>query len=341
MASSVSGRAAFLVTIDTEGDDMWSRPRLATTENARFLPHFQTLCERFGLRPTYLTTWEMCYSPAFQEFGRDVIRRGAAELGAHLHAWGSPPHSPLTEDDSRYQPYLMEYPPALAEKKLTTLTSALEETFETPMRSHRAGRWGLTNEYVRFLAAAGYRVDCSVTPRLSWRSMPGSPHGTGGPDYSDYPTRAYRMDLRDARSPGSSSLVEVPVTTFPVRYRRSLQPLRGLLRRSQLASAALNRVFPQALWLRPDGRNAAVLPSLLEKALAEGREYVQLTLHSSELMPGGSPRFRSAQSIERLYDALERLFEAAQGHFVGRTLNEFRDEWASRFPPDTATCSGT
>ena len=43
-------RPLFVVTIDTEGDDQWSwrHGRPITTHNARFLPRFQSLCERFG-----------------------------------------------------------------------------------------------------------------------------------------------------------------------------------------------------------------------------------------------------------------------------------------------------
>ena len=39
-----------LVTIDTEGDDLWSRPREVTTHNACHAARFQRLCEEFGFR---------------------------------------------------------------------------------------------------------------------------------------------------------------------------------------------------------------------------------------------------------------------------------------------------
>src|SRR4051812_31716398 len=75
---------AFIITIDTEGDNAWARPRSMTTANARYLPRFQSLCERYRLKPTYLTNYEMARCPAFQEFGHDVLQRGAAEIGMHL-----------------------------------------------------------------------------------------------------------------------------------------------------------------------------------------------------------------------------------------------------------------
>ena len=41
-------------------------------------------------------------------------------------------------------------------------------------------------------------------------------------------------------------------------------------------------------------------------------------------MPGGSPSFRSAAQIERLYERLERLFDALASWTVGMTLEEFQ-----------------
>src|ERR1700675_1374261 len=102
----------FIITIDPEGDDLWSKPREITTRNAQYLPRFQSLCERFGFKPVYLTNYEMATSDAFVEFGRDVLARGTGEIGMHLHAWNSPPLVPLTRDDFHYQPYLIEYPEA-------------------------------------------------------------------------------------------------------------------------------------------------------------------------------------------------------------------------------------
>jgi hypothetical protein len=46
-------------------------------------------------------------------------------------------------------------------------------------------------------------------------------------------------------------------------------------------------------------------------------------LHSSELMPGGSPTFRTDSDIERLYEYLEALFEKLSAWCHGMTLAEF------------------
>jgi hypothetical protein len=325
-------RASFLITIDTEGDNLWSRPETITTRNSRYLPRFQALCERYGLRPTYLTNWEMAECPEFREFAADVIARDAAEIGMHLHAWNTPPHTPLTDNDHSRQPYLIEYPPDQMDAKIAALTDKLRQGFQAPVTSHRAGRWGFDATYAKLLARHGYRVDCSITPNLSWRSSIGDPRGIGGPDYAGYPAATYRLDLDDIRRPGSSSLLEVPVTTFPQSYPRTVEWTRKRSSRSSLAARVMERLFPRALWIRPDGRNGRSMPGLLERAIAEGRDYVQFMLHSSEFMPGGSPRFRSSRSVDALYEDVERLFEAATPRFVGRTLSEYHDHWSARHP---------
>lgn len=54
----------FLITIDTEGDNLWGRNAgAATVRNAEHLPRFQELCGRFGFKPTHLTNREMARAP--------------------------------------------------------------------------------------------------------------------------------------------------------------------------------------------------------------------------------------------------------------------------------------
>ena len=61
----------------------------------------------------------------------------------------------------------------------------------------------------------------------------------------------------------------------------------------------------------------------MQLALADGRGYVEFMLHSSEFMPGGSPRFQTEAQIESLFDDIERLFAAASECCVGMTLCEY------------------
>jgi hypothetical protein len=327
-------RPRFLITIDTEGDNLWAAPRTVTTRNATFLGRFQALCESFGMRPTYLTDYQMARCPVFQKFGRDVLRRGVAEIGMHLHAWDTPPLVPLTADDTAHLPYLIEYPAAVMRDKVAVMTDVLEDTFGQKMVSHRAGRWGFNEVYARILAEHGYLVDCSVTPHKSWRAYRGAPDGPGGPDFSHFPDRAYFLDLDDIRRPGTSPLLEVPLTVFrPGELLGRL--LHRLVRRApRLFRSGVNRLYPALVQLRPERGNRRELLGIVKRAGREGRDYVEFMLHSSEFMPGGSPTFRDAADIDALYDDLAALFATAVAEgFQGATLDDYARDFAAACRP--------
>jgi hypothetical protein len=312
-----------LITIDTEGDDLWSCPREITARNLAFLPRFQALCERFGFKPTYLTNWEALSDEGYQAFAKDALARGQCEVGLHIHSWNSPPLVPLTDDDYRHQPYLTEYPEELLRAKVRFMTDQLEQVFERKMLSHRGGRWAFDAVYARALVDEGYQVDCSATPHESWRSCPGDPSGIGGPDHSAAPDTPYFIEF----GPGEPRLLELPVTIL----RRPRYGPELWLRK------ALGKKPYRADWMQPNGRNLRRLLAVVDEVAAQRRPYLEFTFHSSELMPGGSPAFRTARDIERLYAHLEMLFERVGRRFVGATLAEFAEDFVRlRRPAPTA-----
>jgi len=240
----------------------------------------------------------MAESAFFCEFGRDIVERGAGEIGMHLHAWNSPP---MTGGDSIHQAYLIEYPKSVMSDKIKFMTELLEERFDRKMLSHRAGRWAFDGRYARLLVENGYQVDCSVTPHVSWAESPGAPNGSGGTDYTSYPAHPYFMDLDRIDREGNSSLLEIPVSIVAESNGRTS-------------------------WLRPNGENRDSMLAILDQALRERWPCVEFMLHSSELMAGGSPTFQTQRDIEALYHDLEMLFDKAAEQFRGRTLSEFHDE---------------
>ncbi|WP_437613305.1 polysaccharide deacetylase family protein [Erwinia sp. V71] len=310
-------KPVFIITIDTEGDNLWKNNDQILTENVRYLPRFQQLCEKYGFKPTWLTNYEMAVDPAYIEFASDVISRGQGEIGMHLHAWNNPPLHDLTGDDWRHKPYLIEYPDAILRDKVRNITGLLEDTFQVKMRSHRAGRWAFNGLYAQTLIELGYQVDCSVTPRVDWRNAPGSPQGNGGSNYKNFPVHAYFIDENDISRVGHSSLLEVPMT---IQYKHS--PLVNLLMQGVDRLRGKQR-SPSVNWLRPKRGNLEQMKSVVEKTLQQGADYVEFMLHSSEFMPGGSPTFRDKAEIDRLYDDLEQLFAWLGERTQGVTLAEY------------------
>jgi len=319
-------KPSFLITIDTEGDNLWSRPKTVTTENASYLPRFQELCEKYGLKPTYLTNYEMANSTTFQKMGKDIIKRKTGEVGMHLHAWDMPPSFNLTEDDTRFHPYLIEYPEEVMRQKIKIMTDRLEDVFGVKMLSHRAGRWSFDARYANLLIEFGYTVDCSVTPHFSWANQLGDPEKNGGTDYTEFPENAYFIDLADISRSGSSTLLEVPVSINDKYGSVNSFISNSVFRNNAFARKVSNHLSP-SFWLRPNGENLKQMLGCLKHAMRTKRDYVEFMLHSSEFMPGGSPKFKTESSIDQLYDCLDSLFKKASLTFEGCTLSEYHEKF--------------
>jgi len=318
-----------IVTIDTEADNQWDRSRTElSTENLEFIPRFQDLCTRHGMKPTYLCTWEIVEDPRFDSLRR-YQEAGLAEIGAHLHPWTTPPMESSQNglDRGAFGTYPSELNQAIFREKLRRLTKQIHSRTGIEPRSYRAGRWGFSAEQIPTLVSLGYLVDCSVTPLKSWRHVPGA--GEGGPDFRAAPARPYFLDLTDVCRSGESQLLEVPVTILFTKARlarsKRLQDLY-FRHRQTLPAKAMNRLLrldPQ--WFRPyPHMSSKRLMSVYEAARDAGLPAVEMMLHSSELMPGGSPYHHDEAAIERLYEKLERVFGHLQDESCrGMTLTEF------------------
>ena len=329
---SAMDRPSFLVGVDVEPDNLWGASGRASTQNGACVSRFQALCEKHGIRPTYLVDFDMARDERFVELGRDVLKRRAGEMGMHLHAWSTPPHHDLGGDGPSY---LYEYPVSVMREKISTVTRAIAEAFGIRPGSHRAGRWGLNAQYAQLLAREGYTSDSSVTPWMSWTNSPGVSAGACGPDFRHYPSESYYLDLNRIDRPGNSNLLEIPSTVqlraWSLRNTVKLAARRLGLRRGRLARAAYAYE-----WFRTAEMSADRLLRVLDRACRGGARHLMLSLHSSELMAGGSPSFPTQASIESMYGMLEALFESAARRCRARTMSEFARDFAARPRPVSA-----
>jgi hypothetical protein len=186
------------------------------------------LCENFGFKPTWLNNYEMAKDLVFINFAKDFLARKQGEVGMHLHAWNSQPLYDLTDDDKRYKPYLIEYQQDIIRLKVEFMTQLLEETFQTKMLSHRAGRWAFNEYYAELLIELGYHVDCSVTPRVDWYQSLGAPQGKVGTNYRNFLPQAYFLDPQDISRAGNSTLLEVPMS-IEYKYPPSVSVLKRVM----------------------------------------------------------------------------------------------------------------
>ena len=299
----------FLVTIDTEADNQWDFNHKISTENAKFLPRFQTLCEKYGLKPTWLTNYEMANDDFFSHYMKEKQDEGLCEIGMHLHAWNTPPEYPLKKT-LHERDYLIEYPLEIMDAKVETMTDVIERRFGKRPTTHRSGRWTTNHDYFTILKKYGYKIDCSVTPHTDWSRCLGAT-GLPGSDYSNYPEKAYYI---------YADILEIPMTirrmnTISLENISSLRNIVGEIKRF---------IFGRKQWLRPDASlRLKPLIKLIEQ-ISKKNQYLMFMIHSSELMPGGSPSFKDEKSIECLYSIIDNIFQKATSlGYTGKTLRCF------------------
>ena len=295
----------FIITVDTEGDNLWAYHKgdEVTTQNALYIPRFQELCERYGFKPVYLTNYEMAKSDDFIQYIKPKAEKGLCEIGIHVHAWNNPP---LYDLNGQYggNPYLIEYPYEVMREKFKVTYDLITENFCIKPVSHRAGRWAMNADYFKLLKEFDVKVDCSYTPLTSWTHCPGEtmPSGSNYSNESLYPTMI-------------DGVLEVP---FSPRKNRlalngSLKHRLRILRDSELLS------------LRPATHTLAQMVKLCRLIVRDNRaDYAEFMIHSSELMPGGSPYFKDEKSVEDLFKTMESVFkEATRMGFIGVTLDKY------------------
>lgn len=312
----------FLISIDTEGDNLWAWRvgQTITTENAKYLPRFQELCESYGFKPTYLTNYEMAKDPFFVDYFKNRNLDGRCEIGMHLHAWNCPPEFELQirDDVKPGAPYLVEYPKNEIFNKTKFMTDLLEKNFDQRPYTHRSGRWATNADYFEVLANCGYKMDCSVTPGIDWSNSPGQSPGSHGSDYTDYSHYPYQI--------ASTKIMEIPVT---IRENHQFKVEKNAGIRKTIKKYVEAKKGHGPVWLRPrtNKDNLADMLYLVDLISKDKKaDYLMFMLHSSEFMPGGSPTFSTEESIELLYQNLKVLFEKISNNYCGSTFMEYYEE---------------
>jgi peptidoglycan/xylan/chitin deacetylase (PgdA/CDA1 family) len=293
------------VSLDTEADDQWTaegRRRLAV-RNAECLPRLQALCDRYGIPPIYLTTHEMASKPESAAVLQSLAATGRCEIGAHLHPWSSPPYRP----EDLVGRYPRELPDDLLERQMRELTDAIAAHLGVRPRSYRAGRLGVDERNLQHLETLGYVVDTSVDPLFNERRL-------GGRAFPGARLTPYHPDRANLLRRGASPLLEIPISsaTLP-RLPKPIEAAYALLPPLHFRPA-LKRLGLRPVWLRPSFSSAEDSIALAESLVARGVPTLNMVFHSSELLPGGSPYYKSAAAVDGFYDTFERVVD----HLVTR-----------------------
>ena len=309
-----------LVGIDTEGDNQWSaEARMHQRfENIYALPRLHALFARHGVRPTYVITYPVAKDPQSAGVLRALRDGGDCEIGAHHHAWETPP---CTDEDVRRHPYASTLPRAQFEAQLQELTTAIRDAVGEAPVSYRSGRFGFSADHVTALEQLGYTVESSVAPLFSESHK-------GGPEFVEAPLTPYFLAYDSATRAGCSQLLEVPVSAaldraLPRRlqyaYARAPKPYQT---RRALRALGLVRMR----WLRPSYSSLADMIGLAKDLARWNEPVLNLLFHSSEAIVGGSPYNRTPAELDAFCDRLERFlsFATRELRATPATFAEFR-----------------
>jgi hypothetical protein len=294
-----------LVGIDTEGDNQWdAAARLDQRfENIYALPRLHELFARHDVQPTYVITYPVATDPRSAEVLRGLLEHGDCEIGAHHHAWETPP---CTEADTRRHPYASTLPLPQFEAQLERLTQAISTAVGRAPVSYRSGRYGFAADHVAGLERLGYRVESSVAP-LFYEAH------KGGPEFVEAPLKPYFLAYDNAVRPGCSNVLEIPVSAaLNRRLPARLQHLyarapRNYTTKRWLRAAGLLRMR----WLRPSYSSLDDMIGLARDLARWNEPVLNVIFHSSEGIVGGSPYNRTQSELDAFCERLEKFLAFA------------------------------
>jgi hypothetical protein len=284
----------FFITIDTEEDD-WGQYRSSgfSLDAVRELFRVQEIFDAYGAIPTYLVTYPVIKDEWARAFFLDKLAKRRCEVGAHCHPWNTPP---FDEEINERNSMLCNLPYKIVRDKIASLKEEISNALDVVPVSFRAGRWGSGPNVAAAISELAFGIDTSVTPHVDWAI-------DGGPDYRTAPTHAYRFSPAEILTPAPhGSLLEVPVTIgFLQRHeafaRRAIAAgsfarrlrLRGILDKARIVNLR---------WLSPELSTAREMIALVKRSLLRKSAYLNMSFHSTTLIPGRTQFVRTQQDLE-------------------------------------------
>ncbi len=296
----------YCVTVDTEEEWDWSSgyPTGPTrTANIALLPAFQERMAAAGASVVYFTNHAVLADPAGRAVMQELAAKPNVEIGLHIHPWNTPPLAPTDKVPVR-DSFLHNLPWDEAKAKLDVTLAAFREAGLKPT-SFRGGRYSTSPQIQNHLRDAGIWVDCSVLPFNTWAD-------DGAPDYRNRGLEPVRQPPRfDCDQP----LWELPLTFGYTRkaqrfWDRALKSADSKLGRALRLTGILDRTgVASKAWLNfenPLGERMLQFLAVLRRLRPP---FVGFTLHSSSLLPGGSPYNRTATDVAKMLDRAETVLK--------------------------------
>ncbi len=288
-------KPSLLFTVDTEEKFNWRSFSAGAHEVCRpdGVSRLQALCEALGVRPLYFLTYPVMTDAENAGYFRMLADEGRADLGLHLHQWNTPPFAGFEHEYYSWQGNL---PANIHRAKLETLSAEFERAFGFRARAHRAGRYGVTPEAYREIAAIGVTHDFSPSPAFDFSAE-------GGPDFSKFGNDPFRAETATGA-----------VFVTPVCGARAIRGGRRFLSQpAQIGFSAATRRRPRRMTapLRLSCEQARFdeLVALTRSLASAGARVLTFNLHSTTMTPGANPYALGDAAAAAPLDLIDRYLE--------------------------------
>ena len=305
----------FTITIDVEEEGLFSGSYSsdeAPATNVFQLDRLDSLFLDLGVRPTLLVSYQVAKKVKVLKKLHSLKNRWRAEIGAHLHHWNTPP----IVSDVIPPPVPSELMSSdLLEAKTRSLINILSNDEGAPI-SFRMGRFNLGPKMLQVLETIGIKVDSSVSPMRK---------AYGGANHICAPVDPYFPDSLDPTRPGTSPILEVPVTILPICIWISKR-LHALSDRRfppnaviEWLSMNIGSIAAQPAWVNLPTAKAGVRLHELRRG-----ECVTIFFHSSELAPNMNPLNPTEEHVTNFIGRLYRFVKWMQERYNAQcyTLSE-------------------
>lgn len=298
------------ITIDTE-EDLWGEylPAPSPVKNIEAIPLVQDLFDAYGAAPTYLVNYPVVIDDDASRLLQSILEKGRCELGVHCHPWNTPPYEGERGESTTM---LCNLEDRTVRNKMENLHEAFVSRFGMMPLSFRAGRWAFGPVVAKSIESLGFKVDSSVTPLVNWSAC-------GGPDFFDAPRYPYRLSAESVLAAQKEScLLEAPPTTgfFQRNPELCSTVLRHILRGKFIKKLKIIGMLDYGgiinlRWLSPELSSGRDMALLAQRLVDNGATFLNMSFHSSSLLPGKSPFVRDENDLKGFLSRIRRFLELA------------------------------
>lgn len=296
------------ITIDTE-EDNWGEYRTdGSVDNIACLPILQDLFNKYGAIPTYLINYPVATNPTSIKVLSSFLEKGQCEIGTHCHPWNTPPYTEsLNAQNSMMCNLLYE----LLSEKMNILHEAIKSNFGIAPVSFRAGRWGFNEDVARCLVDLNYKVDTSMSPFVDW-----APYH--GPNFRNSSTHPFNFSPENIREPmQNGKLLEIPPTIgFYQSNFKLCDSIQYGLKKPFISKLRLLGILDRLRllnfhWLSPELSSGDEMVRLMKRFVKSGHKFLNMSFHSTSILPGKSPFVRNEEDLIKFLDKIETVLKYA------------------------------